>query len=200
MTFRLLVSFAVVALVTSILGMMAAKCVNRAYCAVIFGVFSFIVMIVFILMGAFVTTYSAANADQIRKFCAGGYDASSETIMYFHQLAIDIDSKYDQLNKKMCTQDLCPCPYDKRSPWTQTVTGWTEEQIQEKYGRSYSINSPDYLYFSQLAGETTYDNFLDCMEATGTASLTETNEKIVKWLEKTYSCSGLCEKALFYVT
>jgi len=64
-SFYVLVSFAAVALVTSILGMMAAKCNNMVACAVIFGVFSFIVMIVFLILGSSMTMFSSASEAQI---------------------------------------------------------------------------------------------------------------------------------------
>lgn len=92
-SFYVLVSFAAVALAVSILGMMAAKCGDWVMCTVVFGVFSFVVMIVFLIFGSSLTLFSSASEDQIIKFCDGGYSESK--LGYFYTLAMDIDAQYD---------------------------------------------------------------------------------------------------------
>ena len=160
-------ALAIVAFVAAMLGCASAKIKNR--CPVFFlGLISFVLMIVYILVGAtLVLTVSLTDAE-FNKMCANT-DIDSRTGDALSMIR-DIDGFYYDVGQTMCSY-ACPCPIGFSGAWSQSETGWTEQQINDKFGRTYSALSDNSvansgLYYLQFTSDTntkTFTSFYDCL-------------------------------------
>jgi len=214
--FYILISFFVITVLTAVLGFCAAKCDTNRIPAFIYGILLFIVCIVFMVFGFTLSLLSTTSESTITSFCAG----EESTSMYADSLQgylSDINGIITGVvDENMCRQGVCPCPKEHQQLWLSL----SEERVQE-YKRTKSQADTDdtdgdiRLYFIDgTPEEPTYNSFKECYAAiskTAEASATtenykelstisgkESSLKLLEYMEKTYSCSGVCKPGLFY--
>eukprot|EP00352_Strombidinopsis_acuminata_P007256 CAMPEP_0176369524 /NCGR_PEP_ID=MMETSP0126-20121128/23345_1 /TAXON_ID=141414 ORGANISM="Strombidinopsis acuminatum, Strain SPMC142" /NCGR_SAMPLE_ID=MMETSP0126 /ASSEMBLY_ACC=CAM_ASM_000229 /LENGTH=124 /DNA_ID=CAMNT_0017728189 /DNA_START=115 /DNA_END=489 /DNA_ORIENTATION=+ len=95
-----LYGFSAVAFVTALLGCVSATCKNR--CPVFFfGFLSFIVTLVYLIIGLVLVGIVLVSGDQIDKFCVGEYEQSN-AVGTAYQYVVDVDQFYFEIGKNMC--------------------------------------------------------------------------------------------------
>jgi len=70
----------------------------------------------------------------------------------------------------MCSYS-CPCPISYSGPWTENVSGLSENDLNSIYERTYDAAKDDsqantglnYLYFTNDSNVKTFTSFADCL-------------------------------------
>ena len=105
--------------VTMLIGCFGAMCLckpcSRVYCSVIFGSILLVCWVLFGVIGAVITFFSAAGPKQMDAFCRG--ETYANNLEFLTDAVSTIDGKLiNQANHFMCSV-MCPCPEDLSKPW-----------------------------------------------------------------------------------
>lgn len=121
----------------------------------------------------------------------------------------------------MCTR-VCPCDSDKMSEWLalseSALNAFNRTKDAAPASQSVTKNGDGmtYLISANSANTKTYSKFIDCVENLETLAAanadpnaateeedngkSETALKVISFFEAKYTCSGICNKALFFFT
>lgn len=211
-TFYILATFSVIALMLGVCGLCLLKCDNRC-CPIVFGVCLLPTWIVTFIFGAIISWFSNSSVSTIQQFCNND-DYDSMFIRYGRDLVSEYDDGIGYLvNTIMCSKE-CPCPdLPNKNTWLDM-----DEDVLNRLGRtSLRISTQGYAEFDFSGqGATIYRKFSDCYRDILSGNTSRVQPEVAEfrdrweenqlslaidfadYFEEAYKCSGICESALFY--
>ena len=224
--FMSLLCSAILAFLVSICGLCVCK-MNRPGLAICLGLMLFPISILVLVGGVVLTTVSHANEEDLTKFCvdnradgvAAVDDTKEEYMIKIRETVESVDYTVGNLvSETMCT-DICPCDlnglaYEEQLLWlnhdkaeTSRAFVFIEGSATTKAKTGYDI--PAYKSFKEC-----FDDLKEGKRDAAQVSDVKVKEYkdlanrqefkaamgFVKYFEGTFSCSGICDKSLFYFT
>lgn len=155
-------------------------------------------------MGVILTAVSFNGPDVLQAFCDGQVQSDQLKFISNEITSIDTDlSSY--IDSYMCSYN-CQCPASANSTWTSFSESDLNAVGRTKvFGTTeFDSNSRRRLFFA--SNGTTYSTFKNCSTylvtvnstAKAKASATSSAMALMSYFESKYTCSGICNPALWY--